>query len=88
MKQIVIYKNQSELNNFILMLRGSEANGFKYVLFDGYRHRHYSDEIYKSVELGDEISLPFHRQWWPFELSNAIHFIDTAVKNDNEEEET
>lgn len=88
MKQIVIYKNQSKLRNFILMLRGSEANGFMYVL---YCEENWVEDpnypIYNYYDVGDEARLPFPKIYFTWELGLAVSYIDDSVKNDNDEEE-
>lgn len=87
MKQTVVYMKQSRLRNFILMLRGNKANGFKYALYIEDRWvESPSYAIYHYFGVGDEARLPFCKTYLLFELGQAVSYIDDSVKNDNEEE--
>lgn len=88
MKQIVVYKNESKIRNFILMLRGSAANGYKYVLW--VKNISIEDPnypIYDYYAVGDDVDLQFSKVYFSWELGQAISYIDESVKNDNYEEE-
>lgn len=85
MKQIVVYKNQSKLRNFILMLRGNAVNGYKYVLWLDWKVG-VNSLVYDYYAVGDEVDLRFSKVYFVWELGQAVAYIDDSVKNDNYEE--